>query len=115
MLDIINKYKLIRREFKKMITLADNVSIKRDEDNFMLFDNLSGSIYKLNELSFEVLSLCDGKNTDEEILLSITENFDVTITEAEKDFKRLIQMLSDKNYVYDNINGKGGEFYEKGL
>ena len=98
-----------------MMALADNVSIKRDEDNFMLFDNLSGNIYKLNELSFEVLSLCDGKKTDEEILLGITENFDVTITEAEKDFKRLMQMLSDKNYIYDNGNKKGGEFYEKGL
>ena len=85
-----------------MMALADTVSIKQDKDNFMLFDNLNGNIYKLNELSFEILSLCDGKNTDEEILLSITENFDVTITEAEKDFKRLIQMLSDKNYVYDN-------------
>ena len=98
-----------------MMVLADNLSIKRDEDNFMLFDNFSGNIYKLNELSFEILSLCDGKNTDEEILLNITKNFEVTITEAEKDFKRLMQMLFDKNYVYDNGNVKGGEFYEKGL
>jgi hypothetical protein len=87
-----------------MMALADTVSIKRDEDNFMLFDNISGNIYRLNELSFEILSLCDGKNTGEEILLSITKNFDVTITEAEKDFKRLMQILSEKNYIYDNGN-----------
>ena len=98
-----------------MLILADIVSLKQDEDNFMLFDNLSGIIYKLNALSYEILSLCDGKNTDEYILLNITESFDVTITEAEKDFEGLIQILLDKNYIYDNGNEKGGELYEKDL
>ena len=98
-----------------MLILADTVSLKQDEDNFMLFDNLNGNIYKLNELSYEILSLCDGKNTDEDILLNITESFDVTITEAEKDFEGLVRILLDKNYIYDNGNEKGGEFYEKGL
>ena len=98
-----------------MLILADTVSLKQDEENFMLFDNLNGGIYKLNELSYEILSLCDGKNTDEDILLNITESFDVTITEAEKDFEGLVRILLDKNYIYDNGNEKGGEFYEKGL
>ena len=98
-----------------MLILADAVSLKQDEENFMLFDNLHGGIYKLNELSYEILSLCDGKNTDEDILLNITRGFDVTMQEAEKDFKGLVRILLDKKYIYDNDNEKGGELYEKDL
>ncbi len=68
----------------------------------MFFDNISGSIYKLNELSYEILSLCDGKNTNEDILLKITKEFDVTMQEAKKDFETLIRALLDKKYIYDN-------------
>ena len=98
-----------------MLILADTVSLKQDEENFMLFDNLNGGIYKLNELSYKILSLCDGKNTDEDILLNITESFEVTIMEAEKDFEGLVCILLDKKYIYDNDNEKGGELYEKDL
>ena len=89
-----------------MLILADTVSLKQDEENFMLFDNLNGGIYKLNALSYEILSLCDGKNTDEDILLNITESFEVTIMEAEKDFEALVRILLDKKYIYDNDNKK---------
>ena len=98
-----------------MLTLANTVSIKQDEENFMLFDNLNGGIYKLNELSYQILSLCDGKNTDEDILINITKGFDVTMQEAEKDFEGLVRILLDKKYIYDNDNEKGGELYEKDL
>ncbi len=87
-----------------MLIIVNTVSLKQDEENFMLFDNLNGNIYKLNQLSYEILSLCDGKNTDEDILLNITKGFDVTIPEAKKDFYGLIQILLDKNYIYDNKN-----------
>jgi hypothetical protein len=92
-----------------MLILADTVSIKQDGENFMLFDNLSGNIYKLNELSYKILSLCNGKNTDEDILLNITKGFDVTTAEAKKDFYGLMRMLLDKSYIYDNDNVKGGD------
>ena len=98
-----------------MLTLANTVSIKQDEENFMLFDNLNGGIYKLNELSYQILSLCDGKNTDEDILINITKGFDVTMQEAKKDFEGLVRILLDKKYIYDNDNEKGGELYEKDL
>ena len=98
-----------------MLILADAVSLKQDEENFMLFDNLHGGIYKLNELSYEILSLCDGKNTDEDILINITRGFDVTMQEAKKDFEGLVRILLDKKYIYDNDNEKGGELYEKDL
>ena len=98
-----------------MLTLANTVSLKQDEENFMLFDNLGGNIYKLNELSYEILSLCDGKNTDEDILINITRGFDVTMQEAKKDFEGLVRILLDKKYIYDDDNEKGGELYEKDL
>ncbi|MHB1661302.1 MAG: PqqD family protein [bacterium] len=88
----------------KILKLSEDTGIKYDGENYMLFDNLTGNIYKLNELSYKILSLCDGKNTDEYIIFSITNDFEVTLQEAKKDFNDLMQILLDKKYIYDDSN-----------
>ena len=85
-----------------MLKLADAVSIKQDEENYIFFDNSTGDIYKLNEISYKILSLCDGRTTNENILFMITKEFNVTEQEVEKDFEALIQKLLSKKYIYDN-------------
>lgn len=85
-----------------MLKLSDTVSIKQDETNYIFFDNSTGDIYKLNEISYKILSLCDGHTTNEDILLTITQEFNVTEQEAKKDFKALIQKLLSKKYIYNN-------------
>lgn len=88
----------------KILKLSENAGIKYDGENYMLFDNLTGNIYKLNELSYRILSLCNGGNIDEDIILNITNGFDVTPQEAKKDFNDLMQILLDKKYIYYDGN-----------
>ena len=83
----------------RILKLADNISIKQDGKNYMLFGNLNGDIYKLNEVSYKILSLCDGKNTDKDIIKNITNTFNAGREEAAKDFNDLIQPLSARRYI----------------
>ena len=85
-----------------MLKLADTVSIKQDETYYIFFDNETGDIYKLNEISYKILSLCDGRTTNEDILSTITREFNVTEQEAKKDFEALMQTLLNKKYIYNN-------------
>ncbi|RZV40468.1 MAG: PqqD family protein [Candidatus Acidulodesulfobacterium acidiphilum] len=85
-----------------MLKLADTVSIKQDETYYIFFDNETGDIYKLNEISYKILSLCDGSTTNEDILSTIMQEFNVTYQEAKKDFDKLIQTLLSKKYIYNN-------------
>ncbi len=85
-----------------MLKLSDTVSIKQDETYYIFFDNATGDIYKLNEISYKILSLCDGRTTNENILSTIMQEFNVTEQEAKKDFEALIQKLLSKKYSYDN-------------
>jgi hypothetical protein len=85
-----------------MLKLSDTVSIKQDETYYIFFDNATGDIYKLNEISYKILSLCDGRTTNENILSTIMQEFNVTEQEAKKDFEALIQKLLSKKYIYDN-------------
>lgn len=111
MLDIIkNHNKIINNTYNhnnpkmKILKLSENAGIKYDGENYMLFDNISGNIYKLNELSYKILLLCNGENTNEDIIVNITKNFDVTEGEAKRDFNDLIRILLDKKYIYDDNN-----------
>ena len=85
-----------------MLKLSDTVSIKQDETYYIFFDNENGDIYKLNEISYKILSLCDGRTSSEDILSTITQEFNVTYQEAKKDFDKLIQTLLTKKYIYNN-------------
>ncbi|HEC24967.1 MAG TPA: PqqD family protein [bacterium] len=87
-----------------MLMLSSTVSIKHEEENYMLFDNSNGNIYKINEVSHKILSLCDGENSNENIILSLTNEFDVAKADVKKDFNDLIKILLNKQYIYDNDN-----------
>lgn len=84
--------------------LSNTVSIKHEEENYMLFDNSNGNIYKINEVSHKILLLCDGENSNEDIILSLTNEFDVARADVKKDFNDLIKILLNKQYIYDNDN-----------
>ncbi len=83
----------------KIFKLSENVSVKQDRENYMLFDNLNGNIYKLNAVSYKILSLCDGENTDEDIIQNITNTFNAAKEETVKDFNDLMQNLLERRYV----------------
>jgi|YelNatPaOPRAMG01_1025707.scaffolds.fasta_scaffold11587_2 hypothetical protein len=83
----------------RIFKISDFVSIRHEGGKYLLFDNINGNIFRLNELSFEILSLCDGKNSEERILCLIHERFDASGEKISCDFNALVNMLLDKKYI----------------
>lgn len=83
----------------KIYKLNKNFSLHNDENGYMLFDTVAGNIYKLNEVSFKILSLCDGSKTDKDIKDVILALFDVSAEVFNNDFDNIIGNLSSKHFI----------------
>ena len=83
----------------KIYKLSENLSLHNDENGYMLFDTVDGNIYKLNEVSFKILSLCDGNKTDKDIKDIILNSFDVSAETFNNDFDSITKALLDKHFI----------------
>ncbi|MHB1680858.1 MAG: PqqD family protein [bacterium] len=83
----------------KIYKLSENFSLHNDEDGYMLFDTADGNIYKLNEVSFKILSLCDGNKTDKDIKDIILNLFDVSAEVFNNDFDNITKVFLDKHFI----------------
>jgi hypothetical protein len=68
-------------------------------DKYLLFDTQTGDIYKLNAVSFNILSLCSGEYTSDEIKNKILKMFDVTLDILSKDFNDIIAKFINENII----------------
>ena len=88
---------------KLVMKLADNQFLYRLDDSLMwLFDIETGRHYKLNEPSYFVLSLFDGKRTIAEIRRLYVERYSRSgVAEAEllEDFKSLLDHLISDSVI----------------
>ena len=82
-----------------MYKLNENLSLRKEDGKYLLFDNTGGGIYMLNELSYEIIRLCDGKNDGESIIYKIAESFDGDFEKITEDFNELIDILIDKRFI----------------
>lgn len=55
-------------EVKKIYKVSENIILRGINKKFWALDSKSGAQYRLNELSFDILSNLDGKNTLECII-----------------------------------------------
>ncbi len=83
----------------KIYKLDEKFSLRSDENGYMLFNTDAGDIYRLNEVSFNILSLCDGNKTDKEIKDIITGLFDVSVEVFSNDFDNIMKDISSKHFV----------------
>ena len=81
------------------LKLSENLSLRSDDGNYLFFDNTSGDVFKLNELSYEMISLCDGDNSEEDVIDKITANFDAPRETIAKDFNELADILLGRHYL----------------
>ena len=79
--------------------VSENFTLHSDENGYLLFDTINGSIYKLNEISFKIISLIDGNRTDQEIRETISSKYSVGIETINKDFDDLTKMLLDRHII----------------
>ncbi|RZD15644.1 MAG: PqqD family protein [Candidatus Acididesulfobacter guangdongensis] len=68
-------------------------------DKYMLFDTQTGGIYKLNAVSFNILSLCSGEYTSDEIKDEILKMFDVDLDVLTEDFNDIITKFLNENII----------------
>jgi pyrroloquinoline quinone biosynthesis protein D len=77
--------------------LADKVRLKWDavrSKHLLLFPE---GVLVLNPTAHEILELCDGRRTFEEIIKMLGERYQNNAIEA--DVKEILQKLADKNFV----------------
>ena len=55
--------------------------------------------HAMNDVGSEIWKLCDGKHTIRQIVDSITQNFDVSVRQAEKDVLSFLRELEEANLV----------------
>ena len=88
---------------KSVMTLADNQFLYKLDDSLMwLFNTDSGEYYNLNESSFFVLSLFDGKRTVKEIRQLYVDKYSKSGTDAGvlvEDFNSLLDHFIDAHII----------------
>ena len=78
----------------KIYYLADNYSLFQGEfksEKYYLFDIVEGSIFKLNEVSHDMLSHFDGENKVSDVLSSLLKEYDVEKEKLEEDLSSMVE------------------------
>jgi len=78
----------------KVYNLSDDWNLHKEDldiKKFYLFNISDGTIVKLNEVSYDFLSLADGEKSLENIIDEIHQTYKVDKKQLEKDLELLIQ------------------------
>lgn len=70
-----------------------------ESEDFFLFNIISGDIFQLNTTSYDLLSLCDGKNSLEVIFTQLKIIYEVELQILRKDFAPLIAQWEDSKVL----------------
>jgi hypothetical protein len=88
----------------KVFALSDNFSLfKGDfkEKRFQLFNIESGSIYKLNEVAYDMLSLFDGEKSVQGVLNELKKLYNVDHEELQNDLYKLVREWVKKQILIE--------------
>lgn len=84
----------------KLFPVKNRVIIEKIENSYlvMLEDNVDTSIF-LSDLSAEIFDMCDAKQTVQDIISQIFNNYDVTYEECANDVKECLKKMADSNII----------------
>jgi len=88
----------------KIYRLADDFSLfKGDfkEKRFQLFNIANGTIFKLNEVAYDMLSLFDGKKKVKGIFNELKKLYNVEAERLKKDLFRLVNEWVEKKILIE--------------
>jgi hypothetical protein len=88
----------------KVFALSDHFSLfKGDfkEKRFQLFNIESGTIFKLNEVSYDMLSLFDGEKSVQGVLNEMKKLYNVDYEELQNDLYRLVREWVEKQILIE--------------
>jgi len=82
--------------------LSENYNLYREEfgeGKFFLFDLEEGSIFRLNEVSYTMLSFFDGKKNTGEIFSQLLETYDTDEKTLKEDFFSLLEEWTNQKII----------------
>jgi methyltransferase-like protein len=84
---------------EKKLMVNPDVVFREEENEALVFDPKTGKIVILNPTAKYIWQLCNGKNTQEEIIKCIIEKYDVTIEKAKEDIIKFINTMKEKGLI----------------
>jgi hypothetical protein len=88
----------------KVFMLSDNFSLfKGDfkEKRFQLFNITNGTIFKLNEVAYDMISLFDGEKSVQGVLNELKKLYNVDHEELQNDLHRLVREWVEKQILIE--------------
>jgi len=86
----------------KIFCLSEDYSLfKGDfkEKKFQLFNIKDGTIYKLNEVSYDMLSLFDGEKSVPGVLIRLKKMYNIKEEKLKEDLSKMIKEWIDKKIL----------------
>ncbi len=88
----------------KIYRLSDSFSLYKSdikEKIYYLFNVSDGTIYRLNEVSYDMLSQFDGRQAVGDVLQSLLNLYNVQIQEIENDLNEKINLWLNKKIIIE--------------
>lgn len=78
--------------------LSSKIRMRKDLDGYILY-HTSGITLLLNSVSYEILSLCDGRNSLKYIIDNIRKKYNAEINEVEDDVIKFLENFKNMGLV----------------
>lgn len=88
-------------EVSKKIQINPDIILKGINNKYWALNTKSGAQYRLNELSFDVLSAADGKTTIEDIVGNQLKKYNVERTVLENDIMIFLSNATQKGIILE--------------
>lgn len=77
----------------KLNNFLENCTLRFDEENGYLL-SFNGGVFKLNEISFEIINALDNKKNKDEIVKQLCEKYSVPKEEVQEDVNEFCENLT---------------------
>lgn len=98
-LEITHYINYILEERVIMLIKQNYFNLIKFEDEFYVVSQLER--FKVNMVGARIFDLCNGLNTDEEIIRKIMSKFDLTEDKFKQEIEQFLDILKQKNIVYN--------------
>lgn len=86
-------------DIKEVFYLNEDIVLKGINDKFWALDTSTGSQYRLNEVSYDILSSVDGQKNIEDIIQKIKDSYSVDYDKLLSDCIKFIDLAINKDIL----------------
>jgi len=82
--------------------LADNYSLYQGDfksKKLFLFDIVEGSIFRLNEVSYDMLALFNGERSLQQVISTLASIYEVEISQLESDLNNMLERWVERRVL----------------